>query len=145
MSWINVNDCCGCENCVNCGRSNRKVLVCDECHEEKDQYYTNGEKVICGDCLREYLLNFVFDVDSLVAGGFPRNEYLFLISRVFGFNLIKFAPDRYSFVANGEIFNKEDWYEEYEVLDVMKEMAEDFSADELIKLEVFNNWNKMNY
>ena len=143
MSWINVNDCCGCENCVNCGRSNRKVLVCDECHEEKDQYYTNGEKVICGDCLREYLLNFVFD--SLAADDSLRNEYLFIVSRVFGFNLIKFAPDRYSFVANGEIFNKEDWYEEYEVLDVMKEMAEDFSADELIKLEVFNSWNKMNY
>lgn len=143
MSWINVNDCCGCENCVNCGRSNRKVLVCDECQEEKDQYYTNGEKVICGDCLKEHLLNFVFD--SLAADDSLRNEHLFLISRVFGFNLIKFAPDRYSFVANGEIFNKEDWYEEYEVLDVMKEMAEDFSADELIKLEVFNNWNKMNY
>ena len=42
MSWINVNDCCGCEHCIGCGRNNRKVLVCDECQEEKDQYYTNG-------------------------------------------------------------------------------------------------------
>lgn len=145
MSWINVNDCCGCENCGDCGRSNRKVFVCDECQEEKDQYYTNGEETICGNCLKERLLNFVFDIDYLTAGGFPANEHLFLISRVFGFNLIKFASDRYTFVANGEELDKEDWYEEDEVLDIMKEMAEDFSADELIKLEVFNNWSKVNY
>lgn len=143
MSWINVNDCCGCEHCIGCGRSNREILICDECQEEKDQYYTNGEETVCGDCLKERLLNFVFD--SLAAEDSLRNEYLFVISRVFGFNLIKFAPDRYSFVANEEVFDKKEWYEEYEVFDVMKEMAEDFSTDELIKLEVFNSWSKVNY
>lgn len=145
MAWITVNDCCGCEHCGGCGRNNRKTLVCDDCQEEKDSYYTNGNETICGDCLKERLLNFVFGIDSLVADGFPANEHLFFISRVFGFNLIKFAPDRFSFIADGEIFNKENWYEEYEVLDVMKEMAEDFSIDELIKLEVFNSWSKVNY
>ena len=145
MSWINVNDCCGCEHCIGCGRNNRKVLVCDECQEEKDQYYTNGEEIVCGDCLKERFINYAFNIDYLIINELVYEEHLFSILKIFNFDLVKFAPNKYSFITNREVFDREDWYEKDEVFDVMKEIAEDFSTDELVKLEEFNNWSKFNY
>ena len=113
--------------------------------KKKTSIIPTEKNLICGNCLKERFINYAFNIDYLIINELVYEEHLFSISKIFNFDLVKFAPNKYSFITNREVFDREDWYEKDEVFDVMKEMAEDFSTDELVKLEEFNNWSKFNY
>ena len=54
-----VNNCVGCEVCMQCGADHQIELVCDECGFEADKLYEYDNEQMCENCL----LKFVPEVD----------------------------------------------------------------------------------
>ncbi|MBO4733960.1 MAG: hypothetical protein J5662_05720 [Clostridia bacterium] len=46
-----VDECYGCERCVQCGRNHMRTFVCDKCEIELDDvYYSTPDGDFCEDC-----------------------------------------------------------------------------------------------
>jgi hypothetical protein len=67
-----MNDCNGCEDCINCG-ANRdyEAYACDMCEETSEHLYFWGNEIYCADCLKmlpeykdEAIENYLYMKDS---------------------------------------------------------------------------------